>query len=91
MVAVASTGRSSGRITRMKVRTGPAPSTRAASSSSCGIVRTKPVTKKITVDRYMPMYTPIMPSGVPARPSWRSRSTIVTTAGGSTIPEMPSA
>ena len=36
-------------------RSGEAPSTRAASSSSTGIVRTNPVTKKITVDRYMPM------------------------------------
>jgi hypothetical protein len=55
MVAVASTGLSSGRMIRPNTRTGPAPSTRAASSSSCGMVRTNPVTKKITVDRYMPM------------------------------------
>lgn len=51
MVAVAGTGRSMGSTTRRNSVNGPAPSIWAASSSDTGIVRTKPVTKKITVDR----------------------------------------
>ena len=50
IVAVARVGPSNGRMMVKKIRIGLAPSTRAASSSDTGMVRMKPVTKKITVD-----------------------------------------
>ena len=74
-----------------KIRIGLAPSTRAASSKEIGIVRMNPVTKKITVDMYMPMYTPTMPTAVPERPIIFNSIMTVTTAGGRIKPEIPKA
>ena len=50
-----------------------------------------PVTKKITVDMYMPMYTPTMPTAVPERPIIFNSIMTVTTAGGRIKPEIPKA
>ena len=57
IVAVAMTGRSRGRTIRQKTRDGDAPSIRAASSSSRGMARMKPVMKKIDVDIAARSYT----------------------------------
>src|SRR4029453_420622 len=71
IATVASAGRVSGSTPRAKIRNSPAPSSRAASSSSRGSPSKNPFMMKVPKASPNPVYGPISAKGVLSRPSVR--------------------